>query len=319
MGAEMPLVGSDKLHVLILAEQCHTTKHDIVTPTIETGIVTVAIVYCDIQRLSHNGHIYAVHNDWDLVEYCRQCSPDLVLLDPVRQTERTPTPTGLALAYIAWKLDIPVVGIIHDETPELIHLYDTYFPMCCHIVIFNGMSPVYHTKHLDRYSWDWWPMVSPSMATHPDGDRSIAVAMLGQIQEGSEYAQMAHDLRAWGIDIAIPSSADYIRVLQQSRIAITMSVGVNRQTFEACLCGALLLDCDNGLTWRFFMPNAEYIPFVTSQEAANYITYYLSHERERQTIANASYQRASSTYTATNWWKKLGFRLWREKSPWGLT
>lgn len=321
----MPLPGSSRPHVLIVAEQWRVTQQELVIPTRETDLMTVATAYCDTRQLTHQGRLYAWTDDWTLVDYCRQCAPDLVLLDPVRQVEHPPTPTGLALACIAWQLHIPVVGLLHHATPDSVRRYDLSFPMCQHIVVFNGHCPVRETKQVERYSWDWWPMLSTSLLRAPDAPRPIAVSMPGRLPPGSDRERLVRGLRAGGVDVVTPgpdgelSTDAYREVLGQSQIVLNHASEVSRRAFETCLSGALLMDYDDNLTWRFFAPGTEYVPFEAEQEAFDRIQHYLAHEDERVAIAAAGHDRARSTYTASNWWKKLGFRVWRDRTLFGLS
>ncbi len=94
-------------------------------------------------------------------------------------------------------------------------------------------------------------------------------------------------------------------ILRQSKLTVNILTGsdkfqpdaVNVRTFEATGAKVCLLIKDSKLLHRYFQPQKEVITFVSPRDLRQKVIYYLSHTRERNTIARAGYERTKKSHT----------------------
>lgn len=80
--------------------------------------------------------------------------------------------------------------------------------------------------------------------------------------------------------------------------------GVNKRTFEVAGCGAFQLADSPGIS-EFFKEGSEIITFTTKDDLKEKVDYFLSHEKERKTIAALAQKRAYEEHTYAHRWKKI--------------
>ncbi len=91
--------------------------------------------------------------------------------------------------------------------------------------------------------------------------------------------------------------SDLIKIYNQSKIVFNISYSshgnltVNGRDFEAPACGSLLLTHDIPNIYNYFMPGKEIVTYDDLDDAIKKIKYYLSHNKEREAIAKAGYER----------------------------
>jgi spore maturation protein CgeB len=109
---------------------------------------------------------------------------------------------------------------------------------------------------------------------------------------------------SWGVD--------RYRIFSQSKIVITKHISSvageycnNMTLYEGTGCGALLLtDYKNNLH-DLFATEEEVIAYKSPEEAIQKIKYYLAHEAERKSIADAGQKRTLSEHSYYNRMKNL--------------
>ncbi len=96
------------------------------------------------------------------------------------------------------------------------------------------------------------------------------------------------------------------RILRDSRIAVNHHIGIageyanNMRLFEATGVGAMLLTDEKVNLGEMFEVDREVVTYRTHEECLEKIRYYLSHDRERQAIAEAGQKRTLSDHTYRN-------------------
>lgn len=315
----MPLSGETRPHVLIISERHRAgnpalpvsiVDHQLFRAAESTGLFSIGRAHHDIHRLVHLGHVYPLH-DGILVDYCRQMRPDLIVFDPILRSEGPPNPDRVTLAYLAWKLQIPMVGLLWDSGPCSIQMYDQYFPMCRHVVLMDGKSPVGQTPNPDRFSWDWWMPSDARLVTDPGRVRDIPVSFPAQVAPEDTHRQMfVQDLTERGIDVVIPQGfvalEAFYELHHRSKIAINnATTELKWRAFECIGCGVLHLEREGSPVSRFFVPGTEYVTYTDMDDLVAKIQYYLEHEDERQQIAQAGYARYHREYSAARWWQRV--------------
>jgi hypothetical protein len=95
--------------------------------------------------------------------------------------------------------------------------------------------------------------------------------------------------KAWGIEM--------YRILHRSKIALNHHIDIsgeyanNCRLYEATGVGTLLITDWKENLEEMFEPGKEVITYRTAEECAEWIQYFLEHEDERKTIADAGQQR----------------------------
>ena len=118
-----------------------------------------------------------------------------------------------------------------------------------------------------------------------------------RIPRGSAILPRHHG-KAWGIEM--------FRILRDSRIAVNHHIGIageyanNMRLFEATGVGAMLLTDEKVNLGEMFEVDREVVTYRTHEECLEKIRYYLSHDRERQAIAEAGQKRTLSDHTYRN-------------------
>lgn len=102
--------------------------------------------------------------------------------------------------------------------------------------------------------------------------------------------------------------AEMGRVYSQSRIVLNASINgdLNMRVFEAMAAGALLVTdrIENGLP-KLFGEGEHYVGYSSMDEAIEKITYFLSHENERATIAGRAQELVSMAHTYDRRWETV--------------
>jgi len=107
------------------------------------------------------------------------------------------------------------------------------------------------------------------------------------------------------------SVEDMLDVFRTSKINLNFSkTGQNRmqikaRIFEVCLAGGFLLTEYAPGIENYFEPDKEIVCFRDAEEMINKINYYLSHEEERRTIAQAGWKRAVNEYSSFHVMSKI--------------
>jgi len=104
------------------------------------------------------------------------------------------------------------------------------------------------------------------------------------------------------------SPEDMGRIYSQSKVVLNVSIGgdLNMRVFEALMSGALLVTdrIDNGLD-DLFVDGTHYVGYGTSEEAIAKIAHFLSHDEERQAIADQGRRLALAKHSYAHRWADM--------------
>ncbi len=97
-------------------------------------------------------------------------------------------------------------------------------------------------------------------------------------------------------------------IIKASKITVNILNGsdtrqpdqINTRTVETTSVGSFLLVHDTPILHRYFRPGKEVVTFKTPQQLRQKAIYYLTHDQQRQRIAQAGYRRARRDHTFTN-------------------
>jgi len=124
--------------------------------------------------------------------------------------------------------------------------------------------------------------------------------MIQRLQEqGVKVLTFGHGWRGSGR----VSQSNMIKLYNQSKIVFNSyltshdTIRMNARDFEALGCGSLPITDDVDELREFFILGKEIVTYKNLNEAAENIKYYLSHDAERNDIAQAGYQRVINEHT----------------------
>jgi hypothetical protein len=243
---------------------------------------------------------------------------------------------------------VPIVFIWYDMVywPNPKTVDETLAPISSVNVVLDVDG--YPTRYPDKYLNLWGPH-DPRVYHDPGLDRTISVSHVGSVDTFPRRGRTLAALRERGVEVAtvggmgvkhdrrVPS-ADYTRVLQQSKLSLNFSWAsegappdwypvmpdqVKGRVFEILSCGAMLLESENAQIRRFFVPYEHYVPWSDEADLADKIRYYLAHEDERRRIAENGHRKAVEEFSAERFWtrvlERIGLapkgRLQGEKDP----
>ena len=109
------------------------------------------------------------------------------------------------------------------------------------------------------------------------------------------------------------SQEDYGNILRASKITVNFSRPVfdeegfqcKGRVIEALSCGTLLLEQKNPETERWLIPGRDYADFADEREMIDKAKYYLAHEEERASIADAGHQKVRRLYSGAAYWRLI--------------
>jgi hypothetical protein len=263
----------------------------------------------------------AMHQDW--------------ILGPLDSTEFGTVRTFYyeEAAYQGWSVDDELLEACTTLPEVIVCHYSIGFPYLPKIETFATLRERGVPIVFIWYDMVYWP--NPKIV-----DENLAsVSSVNVVLDVDAYPTQYPDkyLNLWGphdprtLDVVtiggmgaardrrVPS-ADYARVLQQSKLSLNFSWAssgeppawypvvpdqVKGRVFEVLSCGAMLLESENAQIRRFFVPYEDYVPWSDEVDLHDKIRYYLSHEDERRRIAGNGHRKAVERYGAMQFWHRV--------------
>ncbi len=238
--------------------------------------------------------------DDGLINACAQNRPDVVLLVWWPGGPQPLNPSLDALYTIRHKLNSRIVALwfdtwadwLVDEAGKLADFVD-FGVVTDNIDHFRGQP---HEKRLVA-------AVEPMDTLHfydPGLERDIDVSFNGGVNNYPDRIEALSQLRAAGIDVVkfggqleSPLPLDqYAGIFMRSKISLSFSYSGGKltskgRTWEATLCGSMLIETSNPYTSRRLRPYIDFVPFDDYADLVDKVRYYLDHEDERRRIAES--------------------------------
>jgi len=265
-----------------------------------------------------------------LIEDCEVFQPDLVLYSALGGLLGYQlNPSDQALQEIRNR-GIPLYTCLWDTEGREWETWERWLPGADGVLVIDTVVRAEYyggdPRVIQAYS------AIDSRAFHDKGlKRDIDVCFVGGIdpQRWPDRVRMINSLRANGINVIAVggqranrlSWEEYATYLNRSRISLSFTVVdliartldrqmVQRRTsqlkgrvFETLSCGAMLMEDDGTQTKEFFEPGVDYVMF--HGDLLDKLRYYLEHEEERATIAEAGHRKVTEVYNARNMWANL--------------
>jgi spore maturation protein CgeB len=183
-------------------------------------------------------------------------------------------------------------------------------------------ATAYGKKYIP-FEWAVWEGLYPAT----DAPRDIPVAFLGQAY--GNRAEMLFRLMTAGLPCMVQGygfpkalfSTEIHKVMQRVKIGLSFSrssdgscLQIKTRPFETCAAGALLISEYAPGIEHCFEPDKEAVFFTTTDELIAKVRYYLEHDDERATIAQAGHERVMRDHTYGKRWQALKNVTRRPKS-----
>jgi len=212
--------------------------------------------------------------DAALVKKCEQSRPDMVMATHVIQMgDKNVKPE--TYGHIREELKIPVAMYWGESAPDVVRHADMFAPHI-NVNVFSDTRDEWrkHTKFPEKCVHLFEPKDTRLFNCDGDVKRNIPLSFIGQA-----FGRMDRALNLaflWGKGIGYVKAggqreenlhiSDYANFLRRSVVTIGFSSAITFQhltgrTIEAALCGAMLLESENGETPNLLDPYADYVPF----------------------------------------------------------
>ncbi len=261
--------------------------------------------------------IYGSHIDKALIQYCSNYPVDIIIFSLIGLPHLNPS---LETYDKLKKMGIYLVALWPDTGPSwgLQTIESLKEHVDLHVSYDNPRSD-YHDRYpkIDNHISLWTP--EDDSLFHDRDDKVYDVTFMGTLnlyRDRIDYLNIIKDRCPISISggqrSAKLSPEQYASVIRKSKIGINFPIsqtGVFYQAkgriFEYTACKSLLMDMENPSTRDFFVPNKDYVEFVSPDDLINKINYYLKHEEERLKIAENGYNTFIQRYSAKIFWDTL--------------
>ncbi|MBM3229792.1 glycosyltransferase [Candidatus Parvarchaeota archaeon] len=149
-------------------------------------------------------------------------------------------------------------------------------------------------------------------------EKDIGVSFVGSVRGPRRREHLGY-LAAKGVDVSIygygsplgaVSYEKMVEIFNRSKINlnfnfITGGTQMNARLFEVTACGGFVLTPDNYDLPRYFEAGKEVVCYESPSDLVEKIRYYLSHEAEREKIAEAGYRRTLAEHSYEKRFEKI--------------
>lgn len=274
-----------------------------------TGLAEVCRFHMD-KYYYHTGK----RGDSALVERIDAIKPDYIVLIIYKELGRDPAVMVEDTLKVINMLGVPIITIWGDlEAQQQRDILKTVAPYCSKVIGTANKEVVeslgYTYMHVPKDS---------RIFNNPNVPRDIDVVFSGSYGLGREERQfylqhlIDNDVKlvcggSEGRDHF--STVEYAERYKRAKLALSFSKAhgmnvVNARPFEAMSCGAMLLEQDSPELAKLFTPYVDYVPWKDEVDLLKKVTYYLSHEEERLSIANSGCKKMQELYSAKVFWDK---------------
>lgn len=116
---------------------------------------------------------------------------------------------------------------------------------------------------------------------------------------------------------------EYSNIISRSKISLSFCLHrtegfsqIKRRVFDIMCCRTCMFEDRGTETEKFFEPGKDFVMYDGKEDLLGKVEYYLSHDVERETIAESGHRKVTELYSARNLWarilEKTGFDLPRD-------
>lgn len=295
----------------------------------------------EYENLFVDEHVYSYGRrvDATLLNTCAIQRPSLVVISPLVGSDWNPSKETLDKIR---DMNIPVVAFWWDTAYEgRVEIADDWAPhVDVGVVVDRGD---FATKFPYKYIHTWVPQDTRVFNQYKTTERDLDVVFLGSshVYNHSKRRSALDRLKSEGVKVFEGGGQrldnlnidQYAEYMNRAKIVInfpwTMDTypsvvpyQMKARVFEACFCGALLVEGDNPYTPYWLKPGEDYVSYETSManrvdyyadnpdtsldlEMVKKVKYYLDHRDEREAIADRGCKKVQNNYNATEFWKLI--------------
>jgi hypothetical protein len=287
---------------------------------------------------------YGRRADAHLINTCAISRPDMVFISPLIGSNLNLTKeTLLGLR----KMRIPTAMIWWDTSYiNRIEDADEWAPFVDLSIVVDRND--YKTKFPEKYLHLWCPQ-DTRLFKKTDTERDLDVVFIGSCETYNHSRRKAAlgRLSSEGVNVFVGTGSRaqrleierYVNYLQRAKIVLNFPwtldsipsvtpFQMKARVYEACFCGALLMEGSNPYTSAWLEPGVDYVTYETDLEKTaqycfdhpgcemnteidlvNKVKYYLDHPEERIEIANRGCEKVTKNYNAEVFWKTVFKRV----------
>lgn len=159
--------------------------------------------------------------------------------------------------------------------------------------------------------------------------QDIDISFVGSIGNWPRRAEYIQFSREHGVDVTTGGGQssegflpyeEYARTISRSKISLNFCLHTGEvfpcmkgRVFEILQCGSCMFEDAGSETMKFLEPDKDFVMYEGKKDLVDKARYYLTHDEERQRIANSGHRKATQLYNPRNFWaylfSKLGFSL----------
>jgi len=256
--------------------------------------------------------------DLALIKLCEKTNPDVFILVWWPGAPGYLNPTLETLYIIRKRMGIPIVAMWYDTWADwLVKTAETLLPLVDIAVVSDSITHFEKSTRPEKYL-NFSPPIDMRVFYDSNISRDIDLSFNGGIKPYPDRVSGINTLRAHGIEVfksggqledRLPLEK-YAGVFMRSKITLNWNhsgekLTLKGRSFEATLCGAMLLESENPETPKWFKPMVEYVPFMSGKDLIDKARYYLKHDDERIKIALRGKQRAQELCNGKNYWGRI--------------
>jgi hypothetical protein len=284
------------MHVVIISDKSPEKEYKLFASYKCAELGTCSGIYYEANTMEADGYQYQIKNDQDIVTFVEAIKPDMILVDSVARL-----PRSMLLAYLAWKKQIPMVGIMWQPTNRMVHNYEVNYPMLSHVVLMKGWNPTSTGVNTSRYGWDYWPPYDSTKVYDTREARDIGVLVT--------HRELANYLNARSVPSYyedIENIAAYCDLLRRAKVAVDIcNLSFDTGPMEITGCGALLVTSKDNTLSSFFDEERHFVVYQDLNDLTHKCRFYLNHVEDRQVMSQKTMAKCRDELSPRNWWLKL--------------
>ncbi len=275
-----------------------------------TGLAEVARFHFD-KFYYHTGQ----RPDQALIDRIQAIQPDFIIFIIYKFPSSSPTVVHADTLGVIKMMGIPMITIWGDLEAEQQRQIANFVKQFTQINV--GTANKEATESVG-FKYMHVPK-DPRIWNNPQKERDIDVIFYGSYGLGREERQRALQyLLDNGIKLIVGgsegrdhfSTEDYANGFKRAKIAISFSRAhgmnvVNARPFEAMSCGAMLLEQESPQLALMYEKDVEYKEWINEVDLLEKVQYYLAHEEERKSIADAGCKKTQERYSAKSFWQEI--------------
>ena len=253
--------------------------------------------------------------DEALLQKISEYKPDMVYLITNRMPESDfYSLQWSTLATIKNDFKIPIVALWGDlALPEQVKISKALLPYVSLNVATELTAALARINRPDKYLYMWVPR-DPRVFNNPGKTRDIEMGYVGSPKK-DRLKRILYLVKnrikvvyGGGERQEHLTTEQYVDRYQRSKIALSFSRAsvnhvINARPFEVMLCGAMLLEQESFETMKLYVPYVDYVPYTSKRDMLRKAKYYLSHDAEREKIAQSGERKTEELYSAKRFWQ----------------